>query len=175
MKLLILLLFPIISFTQTIIPFEYKDSKEKPLVFTHGDQLNIETDTIYLYNSQRHRLFSKVVRLFLDGQFSDDYLLNLYEKSEENTSYLFSRIQNNTLTIQEQLSEAEKELIEIRKQRNEQLESDKILVAQMRAEATESLRIAKAMNRGVKKGKFKNFMIGLGVGALATGTIFFLK
>lgn len=79
MKYTIIFCLALLSFTAkaqikskiTLIPDWYKSSFEKPLLFTAGDTLIVQADTIYVINKIRYQFYQNLHKNILDDSFMD--------------------------------------------------------------------------------------------------------
>jgi hypothetical protein len=63
-----------------IVPLQYGTSTSSPLLFTKGDTLKIETDSVYLVNAIRYSFYRNLHKATLAGMDSVcTKLLNAYE------------------------------------------------------------------------------------------------
>ncbi len=149
------------------IPSEYQDMNITPWVFTGGDTLVIEMDSVYLVNSERYYFYRKVHRRILSSDDSTcSELLRTYEKRLEYFDIRYQEMAVNshegqmiTLGILQETNEKVEELqIDLELARKELEESRKSL-----EEADKELNKTQSRNR---KKVVVSGVIGLGIGLI---------
>ncbi len=149
------------------IPSEYRDLNTTPWVFTEGDTLIIETDSVYVVNSERYHFYRKVHREILSSDDSTcSELLRTYERRLE---YFDTRYQEMAANSHA----AQMITLGVLQETNEKVEEIQIDLELTRKELEQSRKSLEEANRELDKDQSRNRkkvlvsgVIGLGIGLI---------
>ncbi|MGQ1911243.1 hypothetical protein ACT3CE_15835 [Marinifilum sp. RC60d5] len=175
MKYTVLFCLVVLSFTAkaqlqskiTLLPNRYSSSYEKPLLFTAGDTLLVQTDTIYVINKIRYQFYQNLHKNIFNDSFMDcESTIETLKKQLEASNLAYDQLYANC----DQTGKAARESIATSIQSLSSIESKLTHTESKLTQSISKLDTTHELMKQIKKDKKKDKLL-FGIGGITIGIL----